>query len=214
MADLLTLAEYKALLGINPTLTTYDTQITALLPAASRAVRAYTDRRFDIAAGPTARMFQYDGSGYIEMDDFTSIVSIQTDGGYTGGPVYTLDAIEYTAMPYRETTDDDPHYYIILHSFPGSYSPEMGFKNNLDTLDIFQRPIILTVTATWGWTAIPTDVKLAAAWTIQNFISKPPAGDLQAESIESYSRRWATAGSMLAVPNQARDLLVNYARPF
>ncbi len=119
-------------------------------------------------------------------------------------------------MPYREDESDDPSYYVVLHSRQGSYSPEMGFARNLDTLPYEQRPVLLTINATWGWPEVPADVKLATAWTVQDSVSKPSSADLRSESIAGYSRSWtaAAAGMMLAVPNRARDLLSNYERVF
>lgn len=214
--DLITLNEYKTLLGVSLTNTRDDDKINAMIPAASRAVEKFVDRNFSPASAPEPRTFQYDGGEVVDVDDFVDITSITTDGGWTNGPTYTLDTDEYTAMPHRDQATDDPNYYIVLHSRAGSYSPEMGFARNLDTLPYEQRPVLLTVTATWGWPSVPSDVKLAVAWTIQDSIAKPASSDLQSESISGYSRSWqaAAVGQMLAVPNRARDLLSNYERVF
>jgi hypothetical protein len=75
----------------------------------------------------------------------------------------------------------------------------------------------LTVNAQWGWPVIPQDVKLAAAWTINDALSEPADQNLAAEAIEGYSRSWANQGtvlSSLAVPNSARDLLAPYTREY
>ena len=216
MANLITRAEYKTLVGMSATDTRKDAQIDALLAAASRSVRSHTDRKFDLAAGATSRTFLFDESGLLDIDDCTAVTLVTTDGGYTGSPAVALHESEWTAMPYRETSDDDPHYYLALHSMPGSYSPAMGFTRNLDTLDVVQNQVLVTVTATWGWSAIPDDVKLATAWTIQEALSKPSNDDLKSEAIEGYSRAWgATASSSsLALPARARDILANYIRVF
>lgn len=213
---LITRSEYKALVGMNPTNTTKDTQIDALIPAASRAIQSYTDRKFESLGGSTARTFQYDGSGLMDIDDCTAVVDVYTDGGFSGGPVIDLDPQEYTALPYRETADDDPHYYLAFNWFPQGYSGEMGFRRNLDTLDISQGSILVTVTATWGWASVPDDVKLACAWTIQDSLNTPSNNDLRSEAIEGFSRGWglSSANSNLALPARARDLLNNYVRVF
>ena len=212
MADLLTLAEYKALVGIDPTDNRNDPQITALLPAASRAVRNYAERSFDIASGPAStRTFLYDGSGILDVDDFTTLTSISTDLGVVGGVPYDFSAQEYTAMP----AEGEVYYWIVLYGGPVSPSPEMGFERNLDTLDLDGRQPTISVTATWGWPAIPEDVKLAAAWTIQDTMRTPQGPT--AESIEGFSRSWGVgtaAMQSLAIPNRARDLLASYQRVF
>lgn len=217
MANLITLAEYKSLVGVATSNTRDDALVEALIPAASLAIEKYTDRRFGVGYGATPRSFQYDGSGILDIDDCTGVTAVTSDGGVPGGPTYSLTASEYTAMPYRETSDDDPHYYLILHTLPRPYSPQMGFRNNLDTLDILDgQPVIITVTATWGWPAVPDDVKLATAWTIQDAARKPDSSAIRSEAIEGFSRSFqdpAKTGS-LALPSRARDLLNNYIRVF
>lgn len=220
LPDLLTLNEYKSMLGVPSGVFADEGQVTALLGAASRAVRAYTDRRFEIATGPaTDRVYAYDGSGFLEIDDCTSITSLSTDAGV---PLqsYPLDVGEWTPKPERVTADDDPYYYILIHGgrwLPAS--PEMGFERNLDTLGFMAKEPTITVTATWGWPTIPDDVKLAVAWSIKAAVSKPDSDDLQSEAIAGYARSWARQNvtdtpQSLALPRRARDLLDNYARPF
>ena len=219
MADLITLTEYKTFVGITDTNVGRDARITALISPASRAIRSNTDRKFDVASSASARTFLFDGSGIMEIDDCTAVTAVTTDGGFTGGAQVSLTSDQYTAMPYRETTDDDPHYYIIFHSLPGSYSPEMGFRNNLDTIDVVQRPVLVTVTATWGWPAIPSDVKLAATWTVEAALGGAADDELTAEAIAGYSRSWGSGqnsggSGSLAIPKRARDLLSAYERPY
>lgn len=212
MADLITLAEYKALTGTATTDTRDDAQITALLPAVSRSIRSFTDRTFDIAAAPGPREFQYDGSGFLDIDDCTAITQVTSNLGYPP-EVYTLESFEYTPMPHREQTTDNPYYYLLIHSYRLPGSPEMGFERNLDTLGWIPQYPLVTVTATWGWPAVPEDVKLATAWTVQDVISTPSSGPT-AEAIEGWSRSWGREGKVLAVPNRARDLLANYQRAY
>lgn len=213
MADLLTLSEYKALVGIQATDTRKDAQINALIPAVSRAIRSYVDRQIDIAGTPGPRTFQYDYSGFLDVDDFTNLTAVSASLG-TPPETYTLDPNEYTAMPHREEATDNPHYYIVIHALRLPGSPEMGFERNLDKLEVLPLLPTITVTATWGWASIPQDIKLAAAWTIQESIEAPQGP--QAEAIEGWSRSFGQAGAsrILAIPNRARDLLANYQRAY
>jgi hypothetical protein len=76
-------------------------------------------------------------------------------------------------------------------------------------------PSTVKVTGSWGWTTVPSDVKLATKWTIEDWISRPSGEGVTAEAIESYSRSFAgRTGEMLAlaIPNRARDLLAHYAK--
>lgn len=220
MADLINLSEYKALAGVQPADTRNDAQITALLPGATRAIRQFTGRSFDVVAGgASARTFQYDGSGMLDIDDCASVVSVSTDGGVPSQSI-PLTTDEWTAMPQD---DSDVIWYLLIHGGPrwGGISPEMGFERNLDQYPISYKPPIVTVTATWGWPSVPDDVKIAAMLTVQEFLSSGSAGrggeGLTSEAIEGWSRSWGgRTGEMvaLAIPNKARDLLVSYQRTF
>lgn len=219
MANIITLAEYKTLLGVPTSNVQKDAQINALIPAASRAARQFTDRRFDIAIVPVPRTFllEDEDDNVVEVDDFTGISAISYVVGTSGAP-YTMTPDQYIALPYRENSaEDDPHYYIqFVGPFARAGSPQMGFQRNLDKHEWNSVPIYVTVTATWGWSVIPEDVKLAVAWTVQEAIVKPASDDLRAEAIEGYSRTWGATPvtQSLALPNRARDILVNYQRPY
>lgn len=216
--DLITLAEYRSLMGIGVQDERKDPQISALIPAASRAVRSYTGRTFELASGAVSdREFQYDESGILDVDDCTAITHIETDAGVVGN-TYPLDSSQWTAMPQD---DSAVFYYVIFHGGPYfGGSPEMGFKSNFDQYPYaaFIKPLV-RVTATWGWDAIPEDVKLATAFTTAEFLGSPSSGGqsegLTSEAIEGFSRAWGNrsgAQIALAVPNRARDLLVSYQR--
>ncbi len=215
MADLITLAEYKAMQGIQVGDTRNDVQLAALLPAASRAVRTYTGRQFEVNTGTaTTRTFQHDGSEMLDIDDCTAITLVSTDAGVPGTS-YDLNSDQWMAMPQD---DSDVFYYVIIYGglFSG-FSGEMGFTRNLDMYEFRGRHPMISVTATWGWPVIPDDVKLATALTVGELASSPggrPEG-LSAEAIEGWSRSWGsrnTAVTAMAIPNRARDLLVNYQR--
>ena len=187
-----------------------------MLPVASSTVRKFTDRKFEIATGtPTERTFEYDGSGFLEIDDAATIVGLSTDAGYPAA-TYPLSSDEWTAQPHREQAEDEPYYYLLVHALRLPMSPEMGFERNLDSLGASYKPPIVTVTADWGWEVIPEDVKYAAALTVENSVVKPPSDNLQSEAIAGYSRTWAVAAQnqLLSIPNRARDILINYQRVY
>lgn len=217
--DLLTLAEYKSLLGIQATDERNDGQISALIPAVSRTVRNFTGRNFEVASGPaTPREYQYDESDMLDIDDCVAVVSVSTDAGVPTQS-YDLHSEEWTAMPQD---DSDVFYYVLIHGGPYyGGSPEMGFKRNLDTLPYSPKRPLITVTAQWGWPAIPQDVKLSAALTAQSFLSGGASGrgseDLTSEAIEGFARSWGGRSGesvAMAVPNKARDILAGYQRIF
>lgn len=216
---LIDLATYKSLTGVDPTYTTDDVQIAAILEGASQAVEAFTGRTFVVSTGvSTPRTYQYDGSGFLDIDDCTAVTGIEIN--IPNAPNYVMQTAEWTAMPDNGVV----FYYVILHGGPNVFgiSPQMGFTYNLDRYDGFPsvKPSTVSVTATWGWPAIPDAVKLAVALTVSEFVSASSSGrgeGLTAEAIADWSRSWGTrtGGSVaLAIPNRARDLLAPFTRLF
>lgn len=218
-ATLLTLGEYRALAGIDPTDTRDDLKVQNLLGAASQAITNYTERDFLQLPITEERTFEYDGSGYLDIDDAASVSSVSLVIPHGTDMVLTSD--DWVAQPARR--DDSPvYYYLSLPGYTGAAwgDPAMGFTRNLDVYAAEGRlraaPQTVKVTASWGWPFIPSDVKLAAFWTVQEWVSKPSGEGLTAEAIEGFSRSWGgRANAMiasLAVPNRARDLLASYQR--
>jgi hypothetical protein len=215
MAEILTLAEYKAFIG--STNDRNDAKYTAALPAVNRAISLYSGRDFDAPTVTEERTFQYDGE-FLDIDDAQEIQAVKAVVPYAADYVFTTD--QWYAQPPRR--DDSPvYYYLILPGFPGGGSPEMGFRQNLDVLAREGRwgalPQMVKVTATWGWPFIPADVKMAAKWTLDDWLARRPETAAPAESIESYSRGAVGAGNISeavawAIPMRARDLLAAYTK--
>ena len=216
MPDILTLEEYKAFSGI--TNTKNDAKYTANLPAVSLAVSMFTGRDFSAPQVTEERSFEYDTSGYLDIDDAQSITAIKATIPWSTSD-YTFSEDEWYAQPARR--DDSPVYwYIALPGFPAGGSPEMGFKQNADVMYREGRwrgkPTLIKVTATWGWPFVPADVKMAAKWTMDDWIARRPETAGAAEAIESFSRNFA-GGRMgeavaWAIPMRARDLLAAYTK--
>lgn len=218
MADLITLAEYRTFVGTDPTDTRDDNKISARIPAVTQAIRSFTERDFGSGNVTETRTYEYDGSGYLDIDDASAISQVTIP--YDTGDVI-LDADEWIPKPERR--DDAPVYnYLLLPAYVGAGlgSPEMGFTRNFDVYYRERRFRPLTakieVTATWGWPVIPEDVKVAAYWTLRDWMERDSGEGLASEAIEGYARSWARAGgevtNVLAIPSRARDILVNYAK--
>ena len=213
MADLLTLNEFKTLMGI--TSTNDDAQYTALIPVASAAVISYAQRDFGSSSVTEARTFQYDGSGYVEIDDASLITTVEFV--VPNATNVSVPSDLWTALPYN-----GPIFtYIQLNDAYSGVNPWMGFERNLDVLyregRLSAATRVVSVTATWGWPIVPQDVKLATAWTIDDWKNKPSSDGLTSEAIEGWSRSWAGRAAnqqipALAIPSKARDLLANYFR--
>lgn len=215
MPDILTLEQYKAYAGI--TNTRNDAKITASLPAITRAIQLYTERDFAAPNVTESRQFQYDSSGYLDIDDAQEISAVTAIIPWAAN--YTFTAEEWYPQPARR--DDSPVYwYVVLPDFPGGASPEMGFTHNADVAYAEGRwrskPTMVQVTATWGWPFIPPDVQMAAKWTLDDWLARRAETAAPAEAIESYSRNFGNAISgeavSWAIPMRARDLLSPYTK--
>jgi hypothetical protein len=217
MANLISLAEYKSYSGLPSTATPIDAQITALLPLVTSAILAYTERDFGSPLITEDRLFEYDGSGYLDIDDAANVFSVEIQ--VPQGTPLALTVDEWVAMPTRR--DDQPvYYYILMPGFSGGISGEMGFTRNLDVLlnqgRYRTRPLMVEVNAQWGWPVIPDAVKLAANWTMQDWLSRSSGEGLTSEAIEGYARSWARgagASEAMAIPPRARDLLALFWKP-
>lgn len=180
---------------------------TSAIASASAAVRAYSDRDFTLNAGSLAsvRTFEYDDSGYIDIDDAQAVTGVVVSFSY--GASLTLSTYQWQAYPYNAAIKTSILVYYP-EFFPGSR--EMGFTYNLDRYEgTIGPPPTLDVTAVWGWPAIPEDVQQATVWTAAAFAED--ARQITSESIEGFSRSMNVLAPT-ALPLRARDLLDQYRR--
>jgi len=194
--DLITADELLAALGKNPADLDYENiqRYEFAVKSTSAAIRNYTGRSFELATGiPTLRTFEYDGSGFLDINDAQSVVSVT---GQDGVSSRTLLADEYTAQPIGSQWPVF-EWIQVLGGVWGVGSPEMGFERNLDKLysNFSGRPVLMEVSANWGWAEIPYDVRQAVVWVAAAL--SEDTSTYQSESIEGYSR---SHGQM--VPNQ------------
>lgn len=214
MADLIDLAYLKTALGVPAGPHAHDARWTQAIAQASQAIRTYTERSFDVVAVTANRVYDYDGSGYLDIDDATSVTGV-TLVGVAGASDYPIPADSWRAMPPRRG-DSVVFYYLSLPLYTGPYmqSPEMGFTRNLDVLAREGRlndfEPSFRVNATWGWPEVPDDVKRATVWTAAMMGDNPKG--YTSESIEGYSRTISLPGTDSALPQRAVDLLTPYIK--
>lgn len=214
---LVQLSDVKTALNIDPTDTRKDDLYTALIGAASAEIINYTGRDFASPLVTETRSFEYDGCGYLDVDDCTTVTQVAL--AVPHGDDYIVDPDLWTAMPFPRR-DVPVQYYITLPpGNPYGLNVAMGFGQNLDVYaadhGLPVKPQTAKVTATWGWPVVPENVKLAAIWTVRDWGSNPKGGEaLTAEAIAGYSRSWGrmAGGGMLALPNAAKDILATYQR--
>lgn len=211
--SIISLAEYKTRAGI--TSSTNDAKIQAALDGAAAAIRAYTGRDFASSNSSETRAYQYDGRGFLSIDDVSVVTAVTLDGQAL------VDGQSYYLGPDRgETTPDGGLIYqwIELRQFR-DISPAMGFAYNLDKLwpRVLNRRATVAVTGTFGWPSPPADVKQAAFWTVGSFLSEREDG-FESEAIDSYSYSLGSGGQDglnagdEAIPPRAKDLLWPYRR--
>ena len=142
---------------------TDDAQIDEVLLQASRAVEHHCGRQFNKATSATAKLY-YPTSWYCAtVDDFwtTASLAIATDSSNSGTYGTVWATTDYQLEPLNGVVDGEtgwPYYDVRAvgsRRFPCAY--------------VTQRAP-LQVTAQWGWTAVPANVKVATIYlTLETF---------------------------------------------
>jgi hypothetical protein len=150
--DYTTLAELKAHLRITDT--TDDAILAVHITAASRAVDQFTYRRFGQSASATARVFTADG-GKTLGDEFLALDDIQTT---TGLVVKSDTAGDYT---YATTLVLGTDFDMYPADAPDLGVPWTGIVMRRTATALPTHRAGMQVTASWGWTAVPSVVEIA-----------------------------------------------------
>ena len=154
--------QLKGYIGQSTSDSTDNTRITDALNSASRAIDKYCQRQFNVAASATARVFFPDGDWKTRVNDIStsSGLIIKTDTAGDGTYATTWAATDYQLEPLNGVVDGETGwpYYVIRavgsNRFPCYWA---------DTIAPLQ------VTATWGWAAVPADVKQACLILASNY---------------------------------------------
>jgi hypothetical protein len=207
MPNLITRDELKAALGIPANQTADHPNLDRIIAASSAAVEVWTDRDFGASLVTEQRTYEYDGSGYLDIDDAAAVTAVTTSFAGTDSLV---PSDLWRAQPYGAPVLTE----LLLPGFYGGVSPEMGFARNMDVLAREGRlqtlPLLVKVDATWGWPIVPEDVKQAVIWTAAS-MKEQPTPYVQ-ESIEGYSRSTNIRAPSTSLPDRAKDLLAPYMR--
>jgi hypothetical protein len=119
--------------------------------AASRAVDAWTGRRFWQDAAPVARLYRPDDPYRVEVGDIatTTGLAVETDTAADGtwATLWTLDA-DFEMGPDNADADGGAFAWSELVAVGGLRFPR-------------SRRRALRVTARWGWSAVPDQVMTA-----------------------------------------------------
>lgn len=150
------------------------------------------------------------GSTFLEIDDCTEVTDVSGSAIATWeerseGPAAAFGVYTYIQFEAAYTT-----------------SPEMGFSRNEDVFGISRFSTVgteVTVTADWGWSLVPEDVKRAVIWTAASFEkdTQNPYGALSSKSVAEVSESYymvAANPNFLdeGIPAKVQSLLFPYRR--
>jgi len=141
-----TLDDVKVALGISDFQD--DARIEVALQSAEEMVNAYTERTF-YAAGTatTTRVYAATDSGYLSIDDATSITLVESDMAGVG--TWTAWATtDWQAEPLNGRQGGRSVPYSALRAIRNQSFPESA-------------QALVRVTATWGWAATPQSIATA-----------------------------------------------------
>jgi len=141
-----TLAEVKAALRIQDSID--DSLLEMAIESASRLVDAYCARSF-YNAGTASRYFVADNDFLTNIDDAVTITEVATDTSADGTYDVVWQADDYQLEPLNGRVDGLVWPYNAIRAI-GDY-----------TFPIWGGEALVKVTATWGFSAVPTAIKQA-----------------------------------------------------
>jgi hypothetical protein len=152
--DYLTLAALKTYLRISDTVD--DADLAFAITAASRAVDEHCNRQFGQVAAPEARVYTATpnyrrGLWVVDVDDLQDVTGLTVLVGAAAVTVYTLEPVNAVLEGKAWTK--------LVVSADSTVQPT-GEANEL------------TITARWGWTAVPPSVAQAARLQASRFHSR------------------------------------------
>lgn len=148
------LATVKSYLGV--AVSTYDTQLTMAVNAASRSIDNYCHRRFWLDPTPVARTFAVTGPLELELDNDgigdTAGLVVKTDPAGDGTYGTTWAAGDYQLLPVNAAyASPEPQPWTAIQAVGIRIFPTYvtGYLRRVDRVQI---------TARWGWPAVPDAV--------------------------------------------------------
>lgn len=156
MADYITAEQLK--LRNNISVSTDDQTLDEVVTEASRMVDGLCGRRFDADSSATARVYRPINNHVVWIDDALEITAVKTDTGDDGTYATTWATGDYESLPLNGVGPNmqSGWPYTRLHAIENRTFPH-------------HRRASVEVTAKWGWTAVPDDVKGATymlAWRL------------------------------------------------
>lgn len=152
--DLTTLASVREFLRLSDsTQTDMDALLTTFVGQASKAIHKYTGREFaPLSTASQQRIFAYRGGGrlYFTPYDLSAATLVQIDTDTDTATTLTADD-DYFLFPRNAI--DGVYEYMELRGF------EPAARMSGNAVKPWRE---VTITGTWGFSAVPADVKTAA----------------------------------------------------
>ena len=148
MASYASLAQFKQRFAISSSDTARDDDIDLILAFASRLIEKKCNRVFEAATTATAdRYFTAQDYRRVYIDDCTTITALQTDDDGDGTIETTWAATDYVTLP-ASSQFGTPYTWLEIAP-EGDYRFPKGLRSGVK------------ITATWGWTAVPDEIREA-----------------------------------------------------
>lgn len=137
------LSELKDRLKIDVGDTSRDTALQAALSVASRKIEGHCNRQFNDAGTTSARKYFPSSPYVVDVDDFSTLDGMSL---VVNGSLFVQD-VQWTAYPLNGLNNGMPWVYEKVLAIAGNtFVPLIQGQPNI------------TVTARWGWTAVPDPV--------------------------------------------------------
>lgn len=153
--------------------------VSALLDAASRVVENFTGRQFNKGTAVSARRFRAVDPQRLPVDDFYTTTGLAITANSTAWAVADVEARPWDGIYKGQPGWPFSELIAVSKIWPGpSRTPKV------------------TITANWGWAAVPTAIKQATLDVAQMmFSSGGGPGVVQSLSVEDYRVSYASPGS-------------------
>lgn len=165
MTVYVTLEQAMQAIGVPSSSTAADDKILLAMEAASRDVDAHCERHFGLAETATARVFTADDPGWVTVDD------IATDDDLVIATDDDLDGVYETTWAPGDV-QADPLNGVVAGQ---TGWPIEGFFALGRRFPVHGRRALVQVTATWGWSAVPSAVVSATLAQLSTIYKSPEA---------------------------------------
>lgn len=155
---LCSLADVKTAMRITDNLD--DSSLELAVDTASRQIEAYCNRRFSADTVATARVYAAQSAWLLDVDDiYTTTDLVIATGTTVGQYVTTWQTTDYQLEPLNGIFNAQSWPYTRIRPIASLTFP-MNYGQAL-----------VQVTARWGWSAVPTAVRLAAIRQAQHIFA-------------------------------------------